>query len=44
MNEGRKSVAYGDADLPDRGAEELAAKIEAFIDSVSDLLERGEVR
>ena len=44
LNEGRKSVAYGDADLPDISPHELAAKLEEFIDSVADLLKRGEVR
>lgn len=44
LNDGRKSVAYGDVDLPDLGAEEIAAKIEEYVNSVSDLVERGEVR
>ena len=44
LNEGRKSVAYGDAELPDLSAKEIADKIECFIESVSKLLERGEVR
>lgn len=41
LNEGRKSVAYGDADLPDFNAEEIATAIELFVDSVSALLEPG---
>ena len=44
LNEGRKSVAYGDVDLPDLSAEEIAVKIEEYVESISDLVEQGEVR
>ena len=44
LNEGRKSVAYGDSDRPDSDAGALAARIERFVESVSTLLVRGEVR
>ena len=42
LNEGRKSVAYGDSDRPESNAENLAARVEWFVESVSALLERGE--
>lgn len=41
LNEGRKSVAYGDSDRPDGDAEALAARIERFVESVSALFARG---
>lgn len=44
LNEGRKSVAYGDSDRPESDAVDLVAKIERFVESVSALLERGAVR
>lgn len=44
LNEGRKSVAYGDVDLPDLSAEEIATKIEEYVESVSGLIERGRVQ
>ena len=44
LNEGRKSVAYGDSERPESDAEDLVARIERFVESVSVLLERGEVR
>ena len=44
LNEGRKSIAYGDVEPPALNAEETAAKIEGFIDSVARLLEQGGTR
>lgn len=44
LNEGRKSVAYGDVDLPDLDAEAVAIRIEEYVESVSELVEQGETR
>ena len=44
LNEGRKGVAYGESYRPEIDTEDLAARIEQFVESVSALLERGEVR
>jgi hypothetical protein len=41
LNEARKSVAYGDIGLPELDAEEVASRIEAYIDSLSVLIEQG---
>ncbi len=40
LNNARKAAAYGDTDLPDLDAEDVAAKIEAYVDAVSTLLEK----
>ncbi len=39
LNSARKSKAYGDVDFPDLNAEDVAARIEHFLDAVSSLLE-----
>ena len=44
LNEGRKSVAYGDVDLPDLDAEAVAIRIEEYVDSVSELVRQGGTR
>ena len=36
----RKSVAYGDIGLPELDAEEVASRIEAYIESISALIEQ----
>jgi len=41
LNEARKSVAYGDIGLPELDAEEVASRIEAYIESISALIEQG---
>ena len=41
LNEARKSVAYGDIGLPELDAEDVASRIEAYIESVSALIEQG---
>ena len=41
LNEARKSVAYGDIGLPELDAEEVASRIEAYIDSISALIGQG---
>ena len=44
LNEGRKSVAYDDGDLPDLNAEEIAIRIEKYIDSIADLVKQEGTR
>ncbi|MDE2890616.1 MAG: hypothetical protein OXR72_20640 [Gemmatimonadota bacterium] len=39
LNAARKAVAYGDVDLPDLDAEDVARRIEDYVDSVSAFLE-----
>lgn len=39
LNEARKAAAYGDAPLPDLDAEDVARKIEDYVEAVSALLE-----
>ena len=41
LNEARKSVAYGDTELPELDAEDVASRIEAYIESISALTEQG---
>lgn len=41
LNEGRKSVAYGDVDRPSLIAEEIASRIEGYIEAVSGLVGQG---
>ena len=41
LNEARKSVAYGDIGLPELDAEDVASRIEAYMESVSALIEQG---
>ena len=41
LNEARKSVAYGDIGLPELDAEEVASRIEVYIESISALIEQG---
>lgn len=42
LNNARKAAAYGDVDLPDLEPEQIASDIEAYVESVSALLEREE--
>jgi hypothetical protein len=45
LNDARKSAAYGDVPAPDLNAEDVASKIECYVDAVADLIERtGEYR
>lgn len=44
LNEGRKSVAYGDVELPELDAEAVAVRIEEYVDSISKLVQQGETR
>ncbi len=39
LNEARKSVAYGDVGLPELDPEDVASRIEAYIESISALIE-----
>ena len=41
LNEARKSIAYGDIGRPELDAEDVASRIEAYIESISALIERG---
>ena len=41
LNEARKSVAYGDIECPELDAEDVASRIEAYIESISALIEQG---
>ena len=42
LNEVRKHQSYGDvADAPELGAEEIAAEVEAYVDSVAKLVQRA---
>jgi hypothetical protein len=41
LNDARKAAAYGDVDLPELDAEELAAEIERYVDAVAALLGEG---
>ena len=38
LNELRKHESYGDVDAPELGAEEIAASLEAYLDSVAALV------
>ena len=38
LNDARKAAAYGDIDIPDLDAEEVATEIEQYVDAVSALL------
>jgi len=38
LNETRKSEAYGDVEAPELDAEDVASRIELYIDSVAELL------
>jgi len=42
LNDARKAAAYGDIVLPDLDAEEIASEIEAYVESVSALLDEEE--
>lgn len=44
LNEGRKSVAYGDVDRPELDAEAVSVRIEKYVDSISKLVRQGEAR
>lgn len=44
LNEGRKSVAYGDVNLPKLDAEETAVRIEKYVDSIADLVKQEGTR
>ena len=44
LNEGRKSVAYGDVNPPELDAEETAARIEKYVDSIADLVKQKGTR
>lgn len=39
LNDARKATAYGDVELPELDAEDLAADIERYVDAVAALLE-----
>ena len=39
LNDARKATAYGDVELPELDAEDLAADIERYVDAVSALVE-----
>lgn len=39
LNSARKAVAYGDMDFPDLNPEEVATKIENYVDEVAKLIE-----
>ncbi len=41
LDDARKAVAYGDVEVPDLDAEEVASAIEGFVEEVSDLLSTG---
>ena len=41
LNEARKSIAYGDIGRPELDAEDVASRIEAYIESISALIDRG---
>ena len=41
LNDARKSVAYGDIEMPDLAAEDVASDIEVFIERVRLLVEGG---
>ena len=41
LDQARKSVAYGDTGLPELDAEDVASRIEAYIESISALTEQG---
>jgi hypothetical protein len=41
LNEARKSVAYGDIARPELDAEDVASRIEAYIESIAALIEPG---
>ncbi|MGA2149147.1 MAG: hypothetical protein ABSH49_29770 [Bryobacteraceae bacterium] len=41
LNDARKSAAYGDVPTPDLNAEDVASQIEAYVDSVAELIEGG---
>ena len=44
LNEGRKSVAYGDVDLPELDAEAVAVRIKEYVDTISKLVQQEETR
>jgi hypothetical protein len=41
LNAARKAVAYGDVDLPDLDAEDVAADVEAYVISVREVVAGG---
>lgn len=41
LNDARKAVAYGDVAAPNLDAEDIASRIENYVDSVAGLLEGG---
>lgn len=41
LNEARKSVAYGDTELPDMDAAEVASRIESYVRRVANLVAGG---
>lgn len=42
LNDARKSVAYGDIELPELDPEETAIEIETFIDAVGEMIGGGD--
>ena len=44
LNEARKYQSYGDVEAPELSAEEIAAEVEAYVDSVATLLGKGAKR
>ena len=42
LNMGRKAAAYGDVEEPDLDAEEIASRIEQYVDEVEALLEQDD--
>ena len=41
LNMGRKAAAYGDVDEPDLDAEEIASRIEQYVNEVEGLIEQN---
>ncbi|MEX0784419.1 MAG: hypothetical protein WD557_17405 [Dehalococcoidia bacterium] len=42
MNQARKATAYGDMEIPELHAEDVASEIEAFVEAVAHLIEARE--
>jgi hypothetical protein len=40
LNSARKSMAYGDVDFPDLDAEEVALKVEEYVDAVEEFIRK----